>query len=94
MLTFGVAGAQYSVPEKGHLLLKRPLSVDHPVGPVGLVHFQGVHLLPVDEAALQYIHFQVGLAFRIKELFNGSLISLGCPTLKFLVGRPESGAAH
>ena len=82
------------MPEQGHLLLKWTLGIDHPVGQVGLVDFQGVHFLPVDEAALEDVHFQVRLAFGIEQLFDGRFVPLGGATFQFLIRRTKPGAAH
>ena len=76
MLALGVTSAEYAVPEQGNLFLQRPLGVNHPVGKISLVDFQGVHLFPVDELALQNVHLQIGLGFPVEQVFNRGLVAL------------------
>ena len=94
VLALGVADAKDAVPEEGHLLLQRALSVDHAVGEISLVDFQGVHLFPVDEIALQDVHLQVRLLHRAEQFVHHGLVALGGVLFQFFVGGAETGATH
>ena len=94
MLALGVAGAEDAVPEQGDLFLQRALGVDHPVGEIGLVDFQGVHLFPIDEVPLEDVHFQVGLGNGIEQFFHGGFVAIGGALFQLGVGGAEAGPTH
>ena len=94
VLALGVAGAEDAMPEQGHLLLQRALGVDHPVGEIRLVNFQGVHFLPVDEVPLQDVHFQVRLGNRVEQFFDGGFIACGGALFQLGVRGAETGPTH
>ena len=94
VFAFGVAGAEDAVPEEGHFFLQGALGVDHPIGEVSLVDFEGVHFAPVDEVAVEDVAVEVGLVHGGKEFLDGGLVADGGAALDFGVGGAETGAAH
>ena len=94
VLALGVARAEDPVPEKGHLLLQRALGVDHSVGKIRLINFQGVHLFPVDEVPLQDVHFQVGLGNGVEQFLDGGFITFGGALFQLGVSGAETGPTH
>ena len=94
VLALGVARAEDVVPEQGDLLFKRPLGVDHPVGPLFLLTLETGLGNPLGLIAHQDVILNGWLGFRIQQLFDRGLVALGGAGLQFLIRGAKPGAAH
>ena len=91
---FGVAGGEKLVPKKRHLFLQRPLRVNHPVDPLGLVQRRPQSALVAGDEAVEQFDVHRFLPFGMEQFLDRGLVAAGGAGLQFGVGGAETGAAH
>ena len=90
----GVAGGKKLVPEEGHLFFQRPLRVDHPVDPLGLVQGRAEGALVAGHEAVEQLGIHWLLLFGMEQFLHCGLVSFGGARHQFFIRCAETGTAH
>ena len=90
----GVAGGEQLMPEEGHLLFQRPLGVDHPEYPIGLINRRRPGPLITREVTVQQFFIYGRLQLWMQKLLDHGFVAFGDTLLQYFTGITETRASH
>src|SRR5262245_17454311 len=94
VVDFRLAGSEQLVPEQHHLLLQRPLGVEHRMKPRGHPHARGGDGLPESRMVAQELIPVNRFSVRVHQLLDRRLIALCRSGLKLVAAGSEASTAH